>query len=93
MSAGAAAHGILAAMRAIRNDAPARSVLETLTTALDDVALVYQVNTQLQRDVSGLTRQSVADAREITRLTRANDALNEQLHALNCEQHALETPV
>lgn len=93
MSAGAAAHGILAAMRAIRNDAPARSVLETLTTALDDVAMVYQVNTQLQKDVSGLARQSIADAREITRLTQANAGLNDQLHALHTEQQRLRIAI
>lgn len=90
MSAGAAAHGILAALRGIREGQPTPQLIATLTTALDDVATVYQVNTQLQKDLSGMTRQSAVDAREITRLTRANDGLNEQLHALHTEQHALE---
>lgn len=90
MSAGAAAHGIMAALRGLREGQPTARLVETLTTALDDVARVHQVNTQLQQDVDGLARQSVVDAREITRLTRANEALNDQLHALNCEQHTME---
>lgn len=68
-----------------------------LEHAAEDVAATYQaydevlannarllaLNIQLESDLRSVRNQGVADAREITRLTQANDALNERLRALN----------
>lgn len=61
--------------------------MAALSQSYDEVlannARLLALNIQLQGDLRGVRNQGLADAREITRLSQANEALNEQLRELN----------